>query len=155
MPESITQQSTEQIAASNETSRAQERIKQLSEKIELTAKDRDEKNALIEARDKEIAQLKQENIFNSGFADVLGNYPAAKDFKEDIRAKVLAGYTPEDAAFAVLGKAGKLGQAIATPSAGQVAGGSSTTTPTGGTKSVSEMTQAERREALAKELGFV
>lgn len=150
MPDPITQLSTEQIAASNDVSRSQERIKQLSDKVELTAKERDEKDRLLQESASKIKQLEQENSFNSGFADVLGNFPAAKDHKDEIKAKVLAGYSPEDAAFAVLGKAGKLGTAPQAPV--QVAGGSASTAPTSGQKETKDMTQAERRAELEKQL---
>lgn len=135
-----------------ELSRAEERIKQLSDKVELTAKERDEKEALIKDKDAKISLLEKENTFNSGFADMLGTYSAAKDHKDEIKAKVVAGYTVEDATLAVLGKAGKLGAVAPTP---QVAGGSATTTVTqDSNKSPKDMTQAERREQLSKDLAW-
>lgn len=134
-----------------EVSRANERIRQLSEKVELTAKERDEKDKTLKEQGDKIASLEKENTFNSSFADILGSQPAAKDHKDEIKAKVLAGYTPEDAAYAVLGKAGKLGtQAIAAP---QVAGGSATTNvQTGGQKTIKEMSTAEKRAELEKSI---
>lgn len=142
-------QGNEIIQTPPEPSGAQKRITELSEKVELTSKERDEKIKLVEERDKEIASLKKESEFSNGFADVLGNHPEAKDHKDDIKAKVLSGYTVEDATFAVLGKAGKLGQPA--PRA-QVAGGSASTAPTGGQKEMKDMTLAEKREILAKEI---
>lgn len=134
-----------------ELTRAEERIRQLSEKVELTSKERDEKDKLIQERDEKIATLEKENTFNSGFVDVLASHSAAKDHKDEIKAKVMAGYSVEDATYAVLGKAGKLGATLETPT--QVAGGpSAVNTPQTGEKSVADMTQAERREALAKQL---
>lgn len=151
MADEIITQTTEEIAASNNETRTNQRINELSEKVKLTSQERDEKVNLLKERDVTIASLERENAFNSGFVDVLGNYPQAKDHKDDIKAKVLAGYTPEDATFAVLGKAGKLGaQSIPQP---QVAGGSADTQiSTSGTKAVNEMSQAERREQLSKDL---
>ncbi len=135
-----------------ELTRAEDRIRQLSDKVELTSKERDEMKVLVGERDKTIADLQKENAFNSGFSDILGTHPAAKDHKDEIKAKVLAGYTPEDAAFAVLGKAGKLGN-TAEVVAPQVAGGPSAVNNTQtGEKSVQDMTQAERRARLEKEL---
>lgn len=133
------------------TSPAEDRIKQLSDKVELTAKERDEKDKLLSESNTKVANLEKENAFNSGFADMLGTHSAAKDHKDDIKAKVLAGYSVEDATLAVLAKAGKLG--VATTTAPQVAGGSAATAmPQGGQKSVQEMTQAERRTQLEKEI---
>lgn len=133
-----------------ELSRAEERIKQLSEKVELTAKERDEVKNLVKERDDKIASLEKENAFNSGFADILGTHPAAKDHKDEIKAKVLSGYSPEDAAYAVLGKAGKLGTSAPAP---QVAGGSADTAmPQGGQKEIKDMSLAEKRAVLEKDL---
>lgn len=130
---------------------AEDRIKQLSEKVELTAKERDEKEKLLNESNTKIANLEKENAFNSGFADMLGTHSAAKDHKDEIKTKVLSGYSVEDATLAVLAKAGKLS---ATPTATpQVAGGSAATAiPQNGQKSPQEMSQAERRAQLEKDL---
>ncbi len=152
MPEeSIITKPTEQIEAENKESLSQQRIKQLSDKVELTSKERDELKDLSSKKDDEIASLKREKEFSDGFADVLGTHTAAKDHKDEIKAKVLQGYSVEDATYAVLGKAGKLGGTqVATP---QVVGGSATTNVSTNTqKGASEMTQAERRALLEKEL---
>lgn len=125
---------------------AQERITQLSDKVKQEA----EARAKAEA-DRTAAERRA--TFAEGFADVLSNHPAAKDHKDDIRAKVDAGYSVEDATFAVLGKAGKLGgsQAPIVPAPTQVAGGSAVTTPTqGGAKALNEMSTAEKRAELEK-----
>lgn len=151
MTDEIINQTDEELEKQNNESRAQHRIKQLSDKVELTARERDEFKTLHEQDQKKIAELERENAFNSGFSDVLGNYPAAKDHKDLIKEKVMAGYSVEDAALAVLGKAGKLGT---TPesTASDIAGGSAPTNLQSGQKSIQDMTQAERREALAKDL---
>lgn len=135
----------------NKESRSQNRIRQLSEKVELTSKERDELKTLRVEDQKKIAELERENAFNSGFSDMVGTYPVAKDHKDDIKAKVLSGYSVEDAVFAVLGKAGKLATGTDSPKP-QVVGGSADTSHMGGDKGVKDMTQAERREALSKEL---
>lgn len=125
---------------------AQERITELSDKVKTTAQERDE--ALSKAQTAE-----KERDFYVGFSDVVSTNPAAKDHKDDILAKVKSGYTVEDATYAVLGKAGKLGGMIKAPDPVMPAGGSAVTNPPqGGTKSVSEMTQAERREELSKNM---
>ncbi len=139
-------------ASPPEPSRAEERIQQLSDKVQLTAKERDEMKSLVGERDKTIAELQRENSFNSGFSDMLGTYSAAKDHKDEIKTKVLAGYTVEDATLAVLGKAGKLGAQAPQPTPPQVAGGSATTNPQSSKKEVKDMSLAEKREALSKEI---
>ena len=141
----------EPVIEEEKESRSQQRIKQLSDKVELTSKERDELKELRVQDQKKIGELERENAFNSGFADILGTQAAAKDHKDAIKEKVMAGMSVEDATFAVLGKAGKLG-VTPEPTAPQVAGGSATTTPQSGTKEVKDMSQAERREQLAKEL---
>lgn len=126
-----------------ETSRAQERITELSDKVKTGAEALATSEAAKAEADKRAA-------FAEGFVDVVSTNPAAKDHKDEIKEKVLKGYTLEDATFAVLGKAGKLGsQAPVTP---QVAGGSATTSPQSGEKQVKDMTQAERRAQLSKDL---
>lgn len=148
MADDITNDS-DQLELQNKQSEAEKRIKQLSEKVRLTAEEGAEKDKLLKESNEKIANLEKENTFSTGFADILGNYPAAKDHKDDIKAKVMGGSTVEDAMFAVLGKAGKLGSSTPPP---QVAGGSATTTVTQATKEVKDMNLAEKREILAKEL---
>lgn len=130
-----------------ENNRAEERITQLSDKVKAEAEAR-------KAAEDKAAANERRAIFAEGFADIVSIHPAAKDFKADIETKVNAGYSVEDAAFAVLGKAGKLGSptvAPIIPAATQVAGGSSVTAPTsGGAKSLQEMTTAEKRAELEK-----
>ena len=130
--------------------RVEKRIKDLSEKVRLTSEERDEQKRILGERDSKIAELERENSFNSGFADVLANHSAAKDHKDDIKAKVLSGYSIEDATFAVLGKAGKLG--IPTPLPLKVenpAGGSAINQPiTGGDKKLNELSRDEKRAKL-------
>lgn len=149
MTENLETQPSNELERQNQETEAQKRIKQLSEKVRLTSEERDEKDNLLKERDTKIAELERENVFNSGFVDVLTTHLAAKDHKDEIKAKVLSGYTVEDATFAVLGKAGKLGQPQASHEPANPAGGSaSTTLPQGGTKKFEDMSREEKREAL-------
>ena len=129
------------------SSKVEKRIKDLSEKVRLTSEDRDDQKRLLSERDVKIAELERENAFNSGFVDVMTNHPAAKDHKGDILAKVKGGYSIEDATFAVLGKAGKLGQppplAVDNP-----AGGSAVNPPVVGERTLKELTRDEKRTKL-------
>ena len=123
-------------------SRAEERITELSAKVALTSKERDELKTLNES-------VTRERDFYKGFSDIVSTNPAAKDHQEDILTKVKSGYTVQDATFAVLGAAGKLGNTPA-PAPQSPAGGSAPTTlPQGGVKPIGEMTQEERRAELA------
>lgn len=137
-------------APAPEPSRAQERITELSEKV------RQEAEARAAAEAKATEALKKAT-FAEGFVDMVGTYPAAKNFKADIESKVMAGYSVEDATLAVLGKAGQLGAPAPAPAQApeMPAGGSaSTAMPQGGDKPISEMTQSERRAQLEKDLLF-
>jgi len=154
MADDIITKSTDEIAAENTETRSQQRIQQLSEKVELTAKERDEKDVLLKAEREKNATLEKENTFNSEFADMLGTHPGAKDHKDDIKAKVLSGYTVEDATLAVLGKAGKLGGTAPLATVSHVAGGSADTSPQGGQKELKDMSLAEKRDALSKVIAW-
>lgn len=125
---------------------AQERITELSDKVKTTATERDEAIAKVAIAERKAA-------FAEGYADIVASNPAAKEFKADIEAKVAAGLSVEDAAYAVLGKAGKLGGFTPPPTPQSPAGGSAVVTPPqGGTKTPTEMTQAERRAQLEKDI---
>ena len=152
MADPIIEKTADELALENKTSEAEKRIKQLSEKVRLTAEERDEKDTLLKVTNEKLATLEKENSFNSSFVDMLGTYSGAKDHKDEIKAKVLAGYTVEDATLAVLGKAGKLGMTTQS-SQTQVAGGSAATTmSSSGHKETKDMSQQERRAQLEKEL---
>lgn len=152
MADELITQTSDELQASNQDSEAQKRIKQLSEKVRLTSEERDEKDKVLKETNDKLATLEKENAFNSSFLDILGTLPAAKDHKDEIKAKVLAGYSPEDAAFAVLGKAGQLGNTPA-PAPASPAGGSASNTISGNAdKPVGEMTLAEKRAELEKSL---
>lgn len=137
-----------QTEVPKESSRAEERIKQLSDKVELTAKERDEFKTLNET-------TTRERDFYKDFSEVVGSHPTAKNHQDEIKDKVLKGYSVQDATFAVLGAAGELGGEAKTATTPQVAGGSAATAmPQGGEKSPSEMTQAERRAQLEKVMSW-
>ena len=127
--------------------RVETRIKDLSEKVRLTSEERDEKDRLLAEQKAENEALKRENTFNSGFVDVLGNHPSARDHKDDIKAKVLSGMSIEDATFAVLGKAGKLG-GTPQPIVDNPAGGSAVTQHPTGEKHLEELSRDEKRAKL-------
>lgn len=147
--ENLQTQSSQELERQNQMSEAEKRIKQLSEKVRITSEERDERDNLLKERENRIAELERENSFNSGFVDVLASHSAAKDHKDEIKAKVLSGYSVEDATYAVLWKAGKLGQVIAQETANP-AGGSATTNVSQGEKPLAEMSRDEKREMLLK-----
>ena|SRR3990167_1249686 len=137
----------------NNRNKVEERIKDLSSKVKLTSQERDELQASNKKLEDEKAAALKEKDFYASFSDTVSQYPNAKDFKDKIKEKVMAGYSVEDATVAVLAKEGKL---ATTPSENiqpepkqSPAGGSATTSPpTQGQKPISEMTREEKRQAL-------
>ncbi len=139
--EIITQPATPAVTIESKPNPVEERITDLSSKVKTASEERDAARAEAEAAKKTAA-------FANEFVDIAAEFPAAREHKADIEAKVMAGYSPKDAAFAVLGAAGKLG----TPKVERqpVVGGSAPTTISlqGGNKNIEEMTRDEKRSAL-------
>ncbi len=120
--------------------RSDNRFKDLSEKVQTTAKERDEAKQAAEAAQKEVE-------FYKGFSKVSSKYEGAADYQDKILEKVNSGYDLEDATISVLAKAGKLTNAPVQRQS--PAGGSASTSMRGDDdKPVSEMTSAEKREKL-------
>lgn len=117
------------------------RFKDLADKVKTTAEERDAAKAEADAAQKEVK-------FYKDFSKVSSKYEGATDYQDKILEKVNSGYDLEDATISVLAKAGKF-QAPTKIEKESPAGGSATTTMNqGGEKTLSEMTHAEKREAL-------
>lgn len=129
------------------------RIKQLSDKVKTTSEERDTEARLRQEAEAKAQSAEKERDFYASFADTTSQYPQAKDFKDDIKAKVLSGYTVEDATVSVLAKNGKLTTSVVRE--GTAAGGSATThIPNDtGEKTVSEMSPEERKKAVHEIFG--
>lgn len=134
-------------------SESEKRITQLSKKVREEAEAREVAEKAKAEADVKTTELQRERDFYVGFSDVLSTNPQAKDHKDDILGKVKSGMSVEDATFAVLGKAGKLGQQVSEPTPSPVGGSAPITIPQGGVKSPQEMTQSERRAALLEAEG--
>ena len=145
------EQDTEDVQLDEEIqqeSKVEKRIKQLSNKVKLTSQERDELTKVKQKLEVERDTAKKEVEFYSAFSNTTDKYPNAKEYKDKIKEKVLAGYSVEDAAVAVLAKEGKLTmpQIIENP-----AGGSATNLPmTGESKPLNEMTREEKRAEVLK-----
>lgn len=133
----------EVIETAEKPPRSDNRFKDLSDKVETTAKERDEANAAKQAAEKELE-------FYKSFSKVSTKpeYQAASEFQDKIKEKVLSGYDMEDATISVLGKAGKLGNFTPPPKKDSPVGGSAVNNAGAGEKSAQDMTQAEKRAAL-------
>ncbi len=134
-------------------SKAEKRIKDLSEKVRLTASERDEQSKLAKEATDQKAELQRERDFYAGFADIVSTQPAAKDYREPILSKVKSGYSVEDATFAVLGKEGKLNQIAPVRNVDNPAGGSAINQlPQSGSKPIKDMNKDEKRAALEESM---
>lgn len=131
--------------------RRDKRIQQLTTQRTTLTQEREEAVAKAAAEAERAALLEKERDFFASFADMTGKYPSASEFKDQIKEKVMAGYTAEDATVAVLNAQGKLMPSAPVESAPmQAAGGSAATVITDAAKPVGEMTQAERRQQLVE-----
>ena len=128
--------------------KVEKRIKDLSEKVKLTAEERDAEKLKLEEETAKAGNLQKEVEFLNSFGDQLSKYPDASPFKDKIKEKVLKGYSVEDATVSILASEGKLTSKEVKVE--NVAGGSATVNQpvSGGEKPISEMTQAERRAEL-------
>lgn len=137
------------------TNKVEKRIKDLSEKVKLTSEERDEKDRLLVEQTKANEDLTKERDFLNSFGDVLVKHPAASEFKDAIKEKVLKGYSVEDATVSTLSSEGKLTPSEPKPEEEtkpeNPAGGSATTPPApGGEKKLEDMTRDEKREKLVE-----
>ncbi len=139
-------------AQAEEKQKVKNRFDKLSEKVILTAKERDEKTQLAEKLANENTSLSKERDFYKDFSANVSRYPNASAYQDKILEKVKSGYSTEDAMVSVLAKEGKLNLSTPDPvrPSGQVEGGSAPTNFEG-SKSINDMTPAEKMEAL-KEL---
>ena len=129
--------------------KVEKRIKQLSNKVKLTSNERDEYAKLNKNLETERDTAKKEVEFYSSLSETTDKYPAAKEYKDKIKEKVLAGYTVEDATVAVLAKEGKL--SAGQPVVDNPAGGSATNLPISGEpKPLNDMSREEKRGEVLK-----
>lgn len=131
--------------------RAEERIKNLSSKVKLTAQERDELAAAKADLEQRASSLEKERDFFREFSALSSKFPGASEYQDKILEKVNAGYSPEDAAVSVLNAEGKLmpqAKEVETVPIAPAAGGSASTVIPSGEKTPSDMSQEERRAAL-------
>ena len=128
--------------------KVEKRIKQLSNKVKLTSKERDELATANEKLKAERDTLKKDSEFSSSFLES-PHYQVAKDYKDEIKKKVSGGYSLEDAVVSVLAKEGKFSSIKPTPE--NPAGGSAVNPPMAGEpKSLNDMTREEKRTEVIK-----
>ena len=135
-----------------ELTRKDKRIESLSSKVKETSTERDAANAKAETEAASRLVAEKERDFYASFSDTVTKFPAASEFKDKIREKVMAGYSAEDATVSVLNAEGKLTPAAPVIEVAPPAGGGSAVNqlPSTGTKSVSEMSREEKRQQLVE-----
>lgn len=124
------------------------RFNELANKVKETARERD--TVLEEKRAIELERetLAKERDFYASFTDSASQYPNAVQFKDQIKDKVLAGYTVEDATISVLAREGQLTSQPVMKRETVAGGSSSNAISNSGTKTVKEMSRDELRSAL-------
>lgn len=133
------------------TSKVEKRIKDLSEKVRLTAEERDERDKLLTTEREKSESLTKENQFLNSFGDSLAKYPNASGYKDEIKEKVLKGYSVEDATISTLASKGQFTQGQqekVAPTTNPAGGSAAVNVPTGDKKKVDEMNRQEKRDAL-------
>lgn len=130
-------------------SRKDKRIKSLSEKYELSEKEKAElAKAKEEAEAKALAAQKEADFFK-GFNQVSAKYQGASEYQDKIREKAALGLDVEEATLLVLAKEGKYTPPVEPVAKESPIGGSASTGITDkGEKSYAEMSQAERLNLL-------
>lgn len=130
--------------------RVEKRIKDLSEKVRTTSEERDEKDKLLAQAQVEKESLQKERDFLNSFGDTIAKYPKATQFRDEIKEKVLKGYSVEDATVATLASKGELSAPPREVKIDNPAGGSATVNQPAieGQKTPAQMSREEKRSAL-------
>lgn len=128
------------------------RFQQLSEKVIVTSKERDEFRTKAEAAEQARTAAEKERDFHKGFSQISAKHPEAINYQDQILERVNKGYDPEEAALAVLAKEGKLSNQTQERPATVTSGAEGGSAPTilQGDKPVSGMSHEEKYEALSK-----
>lgn len=133
-------------------SKVEKRIKTLSNKVKLTAQERDNEVKARKKAETERDNLKKDNEFSTSFAEN-PHFSVAKDYKDEIKKKVSGGYSVDDAIVSVLAKEGKLDAIKVVIKPDNPAGGSSPNLPTtGDQKPLNDMSREEKRAAVMEEM---
>lgn len=125
------------------------RFQTLSEKVKLTAQERDEIQSKLKEESEARTNAEKERDFFKDFSTNVGKYPHASEYQDKIWEKVKGGYATEDAIISTLAREGKLNTGQEQTPQGDVAGGSAPN-QIGDLrdKGVAEMTTEEKLAAL-------
>src|SRR3990167_4673826 len=131
--------------------KTQDRITTLSNKVKTASEERDAYALAKEEAEAKALAFEKEKDFYKDFSTIATKpeFAGAGEYQEQIKEKVVAGYTVEDAAISILAKEGKYQPPSQPVERELVAGGSSLNRmPDGSTKPIGEMTREEKRAAL-------
>lgn len=129
--------------------KVKDRFAKLSEKISVTAREKEEVEAKLKALTEAQSNVEKERDFFKDFSSNATKYPSANEYQDKIFEKVKGGYSTEDAIITVLAKEGKLPTMPTIEASHDVAGGSAQTNlGDGGNKDLASMTMAEKLNAL-------
>lgn len=127
----------------------EKRIKDLSGKAKSAYEERDAAKTQFEKAELERQAALKDAEFYKNFNTTASKYQGANEYQDQIREKVMGGYTMDDAMISILAKEGKYQPPVApAPKPASPAGGSAPTNLVSGEKTIAEMTQAERRAQL-------
>lgn len=124
------------------------RFQQLSEKVKITAKERDELAQAKEQEAKARAEAEKERDFFKGFSQVSSKYEGASEYQDKIWEKVKSGYDVEDATVSILNKEGKFKPLVKEESFTAAGGSASIGITDQGEKTYDKMSRAEKLAAL-------
>ncbi len=141
-------------AQAEQKEKVKNRFGQLSEKVIITSKERDEALAKVQTEAEARSNAEKERDFYKDFSSNVSKYPNASEFQDQILEKVKGGYSTEDAMVSVLAKEGRLNMAPSQPAqqqaqSRQVEGGSAPTSFEGA-KTLSDMSPDEKMSALVE-----
>ncbi len=136
-------------ANAQEKLQTKDRFAKLTEKGLEAERKAQEAEAKAQTESQRAAKAEKDLEFYKSFSQISSKYQGASEFQDQIKERVDKGYDPEDAAIAVLGREGRLGQAPQATYQPNVAGGSAQTNlGDGGSKDIKDMSSAEKAEAL-------
>ncbi len=131
----------------DKTLQVKDRFAKLTEKGLEAEKKAQEAEVRAKAEAEARATAEKERDFFKSFSQISSKHPGASDYQDQIWERVNKGTDPEEATVAVLFKEGKLTTPqVKLPNA--EGGSAQTNLGEGGNKSVGEMTQDERMNAL-------
>lgn len=129
--------------------RKDKKIKSLSEKFEMSEKEKADLAKAKEEAEAKANALQKEAEFFKGFNTVSSKYQGATEYQDAIREKVLAGYDIEDATVAILNREGKFTPTAPVEDRQPIGGGSASIGMANNSeKSYGEMNKSELRSAL-------